>query len=659
MDGYVIIGTDLNTDKFDIKIKDITNKIEIVDKEIETLEEGKSILEEKFNKAGESLQKFKDNTKESKMEIAELTKKINGWKQAINEGRSKEMTAGLLSNINSAQQNIDYLRQGIIINNVEIAKNREQQEAIGNQLDKQEIKIQKQIAKREELINKLEIEKQKQKEITDSLKRTSFLPNLNGIKGSIDKIGHSVNKVTNKVIRWGLAIFGIRSAYMLIRRAASELASRDEKLAKDIEYIRYALASMLEPIVKRIVEWIYKLLFYVNYLAQAWFGINLFAKASMNNFDKTNKKAKELKKTLASFDEMNIISDNTSQNENKTLPSYDLSKMQGEAPEWLEWIKDYGPELLALVAGLVGFLTALKLGLGGLKALGIGVMIGGIVWAIEGLLKYLENPTWKNFGQVIEGIGIAFLGLALVIGSPVLAIVGACILIFGIIVKYWDKIKAFLQKGIDWLKDKSDWIHEHLGDFVGDIYDLIVGGLQKLLDYFDRSMKRFKENFDSIISFVKNVFAGKWTEALKDIFNIFENIIKDMGELFRLTFQPILDILSTITGWIFPSTKNRKTSSGGFRAKGGIFYPSKLPKLAMGGIINQPGRGVPYNGAIIGERGAEAVLPLTDSQQMALLGETIGKYVNINATIPVYVGNRQIAREMRKINAEDDFAFNR
>ena len=49
---------------------------------------------------------------------------------------------------------------------------------------------------------------------------------------------------------------------------------------------------------------------------------------------------------------------------------------------------------------------------------------------------------------------------------------------------------------------------------------------------------------------------------------------------------------------------------------------------------------------------------MTDSQQMAMLGEAIGRYINVNATIPVYVGNRQIARELRKINAEDDFAFN-
>ena len=84
-----------------------------------------------------------------------------------------------------------------------------------------------------------------------------------------------------------------------------------------------------------------------------------------------------------------------------------------------------------------------------------------------------------------------------------------------------------------------------------------------------------------------------------------------------------------------------------------------LPRLAKGGIVNMPGRGVPVGGAIAGERGREAVLPLTDSQQMALIGEAIGKYITINATITNTMNGRVISKELQRINAEDNFAFNR
>ena len=85
-----------------------------------------------------------------------------------------------------------------------------------------------------------------------------------------------------------------------------------------------------------------------------------------------------------------------------------------------------------------------------------------------------------------------------------------------------------------------------------------------------------------------------------------------------------------------------------------------MPRLASGGVINQPGRGVPLtNGVIGGERGQEGVIPLTDSQQMELLGEAIGKYININLTNITELDGRQIARKVDKIQQNNNFVLNR
>ena len=93
----------------------------------------------------------------------------------------------------------------------------------------------------------------------------------------------------------------------------------------------------------------------------------------------------------------------------------------------------------------------------------------------------------------------------------------------------------------------------------------------------------------------------------------------------------------------------------------GLSFANTLKKFkfAKGGIINMPGRGVPLLNAVGGEKGQEGIVPLTDSQQMELLGHAIGKYVNINLTNITKLDNRQIAKEQRKINAQNDFAFNR
>ena len=71
-----------------------------------------------------------------------------------------------------------------------------------------------------------------------------------------------------------------------------------------------------------------------------------------------------------------------------------------------------------------------------------------------------------------------------------------------------------------------------------------------------------------------------------------------------------------------------------------------------------PNKGTMLGSAIGGESGREGVIPLTDQQAMAQLGAEIGRNVVVNLTNITKVGNRQIAREIKQINAEQEFAFN-
>ena len=92
-------------------------------------------------------------------------------------------------------------------------------------------------------------------------------------------------------------------------------------------------------------------------------------------------------------------------------------------------------------------------------------------------------------------------------------------------------------------------------------------------------------------------------------------------------------------------------------AKGGIIG---VPHLASGGIVNRVGRGVPLasGGAIAGERGREAVIPLTDSQQMSYLGREIAKNVIINLTNVTELDGRVLARSVSKVMQNTQFASN-
>lgn len=405
----------------------------------------------------------------------------------------------------------------------------------------------------EELLKlQTELEKTKNKlvQLRQQKKKLEDTAGTKSLTSGVDMLGNSFQNAVSKASRLALSIFGIRSAYNALKRASSDLATYDEQYATNLEYIRFVLTQAIAPVLRGIVQLAMQLLSYVNAITQAWFGINLFSSGSAEQFKKmkaqasgVSKAVKEIKKQLTGFDEVNVL---TEQSDTGTsaggVPSMDLSGIQGEPPEWLKWIMDNRDTVLAILAGIAGAILAIKLGLGGIQALGIGLVVTGIITAVQSLMAYLQDPSWENFGGVIQGIGIAIIGIGIIIGGLPAVIAGVIVLIIGTIIKYWDQIKSFLQGGIDWLTGQSDWVHEFFGDFVGDIYDNVVKVLQNILDWFDNTFKALKNIFDGIIEFISGVFTGDWEKAWEGIKKIFGGI----WDFIKGTFFALLDIVDNL-----------------------------------------------------------------------------------------------------------------
>ena len=506
-----------------------------------------------------------------------------------------------------------------------------------------------------------------------------------GVQQSVENVGKSVTKTIGKMGRWALAVFGIRTAYNAIRNAINVISAQDDQLATDIEYMKNALAYTLEPIVRAIVNLAKQLMFYVGYIVKAWTGKNIFENANKSLGGATkNAKAlnKEISKTLASgIDEITNLDTSTGGGGGAdtggggTMPSFDLSQIQGDVPGWLQWIVDHKDEVIAGLLGIAGGLTALKLGFSPLQSLGIGTAIAGIVYAIEGLLKYLKDPSWENFGQIIQGIGIAVIGLGLAFFGLPGVIAGAIILIVGTIIKYWEQIKAFLQNGINWLTGKSDWVHDMFGDTIGGIYDLFVENLQAILNYFDGVFTAMKGILDGIIEFVKGVFTGNWQQAWEGVKKIFTSLLNGIKQAF-ISFLTIITNMSVAVGrgvggiiagafkgvvnsvlWAIESILNapiRAVNSliGVVNHLPGVKLDKistfKLPRLARGGIVNNPGPGVMMGNYVAGERGAEAVLPLENSSFIRNFAKMVADNMQNDSTDLLIELNRNVLEMANK-----------
>lgn len=663
MDGFLKIKTKIDNKDVDKGIVELENKIKKLQED-----NSKSSIKQ------DSLQKEIDNYEE----LCNEAEKYGNTIKRLEEERKSLLAGGL--------KNSDVSRYDLVTSEIEQIKQKQAQ--VTSEIDKQAPKIEKVYSK---------LDKVKQKQTENNSKIVEFKNkieqiNMNKIQKSLDNVGKGIQKQISGLGKMAFAVIGIRTAFGAVKSLISSVSQYNSQVSADFEYMRFCIANALIPVVQWLVKLLYTALSYVNAIASAWFGTNLFANSSAKAFQKmqkgasgTAKSMKEIQKTLQGFDEMNIISDTNSGGVGVggAIPSIDLSKTNIDIPipGWLQFLIDNKNDILSILGGIVTFLGLIKFGVSGLVSLKIALLIMGIIMTISSLIDYLNDPSWENFGGIIQGVGVIIVALGfLILGVPGI-VAGAAILIVGTIVRYWDQIKNFLQNGINWLKDKSNFIRDIFGDTVGDIYDSCIRTLQKTLDFFDRTFIRIKNIFDNIIQLVKNVFTGNWKGAWENIRNIFSNMWEQIKDQFSFKFSFIVDALgrfATLAGQAISSAFKAVINYVIARAESVLNKPIvainslindinmlpgvnlsrlntfTLPRLAKGGVIAQP------TTAIIGEAGKEAVMPLENNLEwLDILATKIASKIDSGGgSFIINMDSRTIQKGIAKRQQELAFAKN-
>lgn len=601
MDGWVTIGTKLDSRQLEKDLRNSEKRLQQYEKEAEKLTKAKT-------KAEIDLQPYE----EQKKIIQEMTDEANKYAQTRQEvennlSAEKMQLESLNKTYSNQLNNLDSINKKILSN----ANNQE--------------------------LMKTQIEETRKK--------------MNGLDLDFKKVGNSVNGVVKKISRWVLAVFSIRSAYMAVRSAMSTLSQTNDELANKLEMIRLVFASALEPVVTRLVDLVYKLLSYVNYIAKAWFNVDLFASASAKAMKSGASSAEKMRKSMAGFDEMNVVSDTSSSSTGAT--SGFTAPENVPVPEWIKWIADNKDLILGTLLGIGIALASWKIaelvaqfglfdsvirpifdfiGANATTIAGLIAIFGGLALVVDGVIKYFKDPTWENFIEILGGIAIASTGVFLIFGG-IPAIITAIIGVIGAlglaIYKNWndivkftknltDKIKNAFSTAIQWIKDKFN----SMVTFFNNLISKIVGLFKTIGTKVG----------DAIGSAFKTVING----VLKAIENILNFPIKSINSL--------IDVINKVPGIDL-----------------GTLPTFSLPRLAKGTIVSNPGRGVltPSGNALYGEAGREAYLPLSDTQLLEELGSTIGRHITINANITNTMNSRVISRELKIINANNDFAGNK
>ena len=251
----------------------------------------------------------------------------------------------------------------------------------------------------------------------------------------------------------------------------------------------------------------------------------------------------------------------------------------------------------------------------------------------------------------------------------------------------WEGLVEGLKAGWEWAKEKVKAIWEKIttkfkeifgihspstvfAGFGGNMMEGLINGIKNAISKVTTACQAIwsaiKGVFSSVGSWFKNTFTTAWT-AVKNVFSkggkIFDGIKEGIADTFKTIVNGLISGINRVIAVPFNAINRVLNTIRGISVLGvspfsGLWSYNPLsvpqiPKLALGGIVNRPGRGVP---AIIGEAGAEAVLPLENhTEWMDILADKIG---GGTITIPITLDGKKIATYIVDIQKKKAFAMN-
>jgi hypothetical protein len=237
-----------------------------------------------------------------------------------------------------------------------------------------------------------------------------------------------------------------------------------------------------------------------------------------------------------------------------------------------------------------------------LVVLAIAALVAGIIWAYQnvGWFRDLVDAAFSAvataFGWITDAAKTVFdwltdhwpLILAILTGPFGVAVLE--------IVKNWDAIKSGAQAVWDFIKDTFSTLAGYITapfttawDTISTVWENIKGGATAVYDWV-------KTKFDDLVKFVEGIVTTITTTA-SDIANGLKAPINAVIRAFN-------GIRFDVPSFTLPSFDVGPVHLGGQTVGGWTIDFPNIPELAKGGIITGPTL------AMLGERGAEAVVPL-------------------------------------------------
>ena len=144
------------------------------------------------------------------------------------------------------------------------------------------------------------------------------------IERAVKSLSNSAKKfsmqMTGTIRRLIPMILGVGSAYQVISKGVSAFMSQNEELSARMSAIWTAVGNLLGPIITQIIDWVTTA---VSYFISFLNLLGITGKSASELSKSAKKSAGDLQRTLAGFDELNVLQDNSGGGKERPLKDLD------------------------------------------------------------------------------------------------------------------------------------------------------------------------------------------------------------------------------------------------------------------------------------------------------------------------------------------------
>lgn len=428
------------------------------------------------------------------------------------------------------------------------------------------------------------------------------------------KSAEAFGKRIKSVVQGALVFTVITQGLSKLRDWLSDVVSANSAASASITKLKGALLTMVQPLVQVIipafttlVKVLTAVVSVIANVVSALFGTTAAESANAakslndqkNAYKGVGSAAKSASKQLASFDEINKLSGESSGGSSADIVP-DFSFMDSISDR----LKNIAKDVALIGAGFALWKISEKLpgmlGDIGTKVAGIAIAIGGLLLLFDGLKDAWENGVdWGNLTEILAGAAAAAFGLYTAFGKVgagiALVISGAAMIVTA--------FKDIISNGAN-LKNTllliAGIVATGLGFFflTGSVIPLVIAGIAAvvvavlgLTGNLEEFCQNLKENIlGGLIDFITGVFTGDWTKAWEGIKKVFKGIWNGIVMILESAVNLIIKGVNWLIGKLNSLLENSLLAKG-LDLIGVEFHgipqipPVKIPRLATGAVI--------------------------------------------------------------------------